>query len=73
MHDDPPRPASPRWRSSSIYSCRPAAPGFAALAIVIDLFMSTRCARLCRAGDRHRSIHVDPLRPAVPRWRSSWD
>jgi hypothetical protein len=36
IHDDPLRLASPRWRSSWTYSCRPAAPGFAALAIVMD-------------------------------------
>src|SRR5271155_5385737 len=72
IHADPLRPASLRWRSSWTYSCRPAAPSFAALAIVMDLFMPTRCAQLRCAGDRHGPIHADPLRPASLRWRSSW-
>src|SRR5271163_2369559 len=49
---------------------RPAAPGSAALAIATGHMVATRCARLRRAGDRHRSHGGDPLRPAPPRWRS---
>jgi hypothetical protein len=49
---DPPRPASPRLRSLLIFLRRPAAPGFAALAIAVDIFASTRRARLRRACDR---------------------
>src|SRR5271154_3733405 len=56
MHADPLRPASLRWRSSWTYACRPAAPSFAALAIVMDLFMPTRCAQLRCACDRHGLI-----------------
>src|ERR1700733_4816079 len=39
-----------------VYACRPAAPSFAALAIVMDLFMPTRCAQLRCACDRHGLI-----------------
>src|SRR6185437_5307678 len=67
---DPLRPASPRWRSPLVRWWRPAAPGFAALAIATGPMVATRCARLRRAGDRHWSDGGDPLRPASPRWRS---
>src|SRR5271156_2380900 len=39
MHVDPLRPASLCWRSSWTYACRPAAPSFAALAIVLGLIL----------------------------------
>src|SRR5271168_1891002 len=67
MHADPLRRAPLRLRSSWTYSCRPAAPSFAALAIVMDLFMPTRCAQLRCACDRHGPIHADPLRCACDR------
>jgi hypothetical protein len=49
---DPPRPASPRSRSPLDFWRRPAAPGFAALAIAAGFLASTRRARLRRARDR---------------------
>src|SRR6185312_4028860 len=67
---DPLRPAPPRWRSPPARWWRPAAPGSAALAIATGPMVATRCARLRRAGDRHRPDGGDPLRPAPPRWRS---
>src|SRR5579884_1160620 len=55
---DPLRAASPRWRSHGFW-WRPAAPGFAALAIA-RVLVATRCARLRRAGDRHGVIWWRP-------------
>jgi hypothetical protein len=49
---DPPRPASPRLRSPLSQWRRPAAPGFAALAIAAQPMAPTRRARLRRACDR---------------------
>src|SRR5271168_1719791 len=67
---DPLRPASPRLRSPRAVEWRPAAPGFAALAIAAGCGMATRCARLRRACDRRGLWNGDPLRPASPRLRS---
>src|SRR3984893_4367815 len=72
-HGDPLRPASPRLRSAGAFAWRPAAPGFAALAIGWGGRVATRRARLRRACDRLGRSHGDPLRPASPRLRSPWD
>ncbi|OBF89495.1 hypothetical protein A5791_16980 [Mycobacterium sp. 852002-51163_SCH5372311] len=50
---DPPRPATPRLRSPLDRWWRPAAPGYAALAIATGSMVATRRARLRRACDRH--------------------
>src|SRR6185312_15033794 len=78
---DPLRPATPRLRSPLDRWWRPAAPGYAALAITTGPMVATRCARLRRACDHHwtdggdplrpaTACSGDPLRPATPRLRS---
>src|SRR5271163_2056150 len=50
---DPLRPASPLLRSHCVLRWRPAATGFAALAIALCPSVATRCDRLRRSCDRH--------------------
>src|SRR5215472_4938571 len=70
---DPQRPATPRLRSPLARWWRPAAPGYAALAIATGPMVATRSARLRRACDRHWPDGGDPQRPATPRLRSPLD
>src|SRR5271169_6589295 len=56
--------------TASVLRWRPAATGFAALAIALCPSVATRCDRLRRSCDRTVSFGGDPLRPASPLLRS---